>query len=169
MNAAKIATTQVVTHKMLSTLRGHCRCGEVQLRLKDAPLFVHACHCLHCKQKTGSSFGLTCIVLEQDIDAYEGQLEIKQESPRTTAYTCASCDMPIYRTNIAFKATAWLQTRCLEDLRQLSIGAHIWVKRKDPWLELPSDVPQFDEGYHRDGVWPKASIKRVEELINRAT
>ncbi len=134
-------------------LRGRCRCEDLQFELIDQPLFVHACHCLHCKQKTGSSFGLTCIVLENEIRLTQGLLRSRQESSRTKAYVCSRCDTPIYRTHKAFKATAWLQTRCLEDIRLLNIGAHIWVKRKDDWLELPEDVPQFEEGYHRDGVW----------------
>lgn len=154
---------------MVNKLQGVCRCDELQFELQDEPLFVHACHCLHCKRKTGSSFGLTCIVLEQDILITRGTMDDTKESSRTTRFFCSSCRTPIYRTNTGFKATAWLQTNCLKDLRHLHIGAHIWLKRKDPWLDLPTDIPQFDEGYHRDGVWPEASIKRVEEQIRRAT
>jgi len=155
---------------MTPVLRGKCRCEDLQFQLREQPLFVHACHCLHCKRKTGSSFGLTCIVLEEDIQVDQGLLQVHKESPQTTAHLCSSCSEPIYRTNVAFEATGWLQTRCLEDLRLLTIGAHIWVKRKDEWLKLPEDVPQFEEGYdNRDGVWPDSSINRVENVNRRAT
>ncbi len=154
---------------MSAKFLGSCRCGDLKFRLQEAPLFVHACHCLHCKRKTGSSFGLTCIVLEQDILITQGNVLKEKESPRTTAFLCSSCNTTIYKTNTAFEVTAWLQPNCLEDLRLLHIGAHIWVKRRDPWLDLPKDVPQFEEGYHRDGVWPEASIKRVNEQIRRST
>ncbi len=150
---------------MTTPLKGRCQCNHVQFELRQPPLFVHACHCLHCKRKTGSSFGLTCIVLEKDIEIITGEITTKMDSPRTTAYHCTECGKVIYRTNTQFKATAWLQTNCLEDSRLLHIGAHIWVKRKDPWLALPEGIPQFDEGYHRDGVWPEASIQRVDRQV----
>jgi hypothetical protein len=35
--------------------------------------------------------------------------------------------------------------------------AHIWVRRKQPWLTLSADVPQFDENYERETTWPNAA------------
>ncbi len=150
----------------MTALVGQCACGDMAFELVQEPLFVHACHCLDCKRKTGSSFGITCIVLEDDIDLKGAAMETIQSSPRTTLHRTQCCRSVIYGTSSAFEATAWLQTRFLEDLRQLHIGAHIWIKRKDPWLQLPDHLPQFDEGYEdRQGVWPQAQIDRLAEHI----
>lgn len=149
-------------------VRGVCECGELAFELRASPLFVHACHCLDCKRKTGSSFGVTCIVLEDDVVVVRGNLrQEKEHADGRATQVCARCAMPIYRTSAAFEAIAWVQTRSLEDLRQLQIGAHTWVKRKDPWLQLPKDVPQFEEGYVRESVWPEASIARIERHLER--
>jgi len=131
-------------------IQGLCECGDLKLEIKKDPLFVHACHCLDCKRKTGSSFGITCIVLAADIRILCGTLCEIKTSPRTIAHMCSSCNSEIYKVSTAFKGTALLQTRCVADLRQLKIGAHIWVKRMDHWLQLPENIPRFEEGYNRD-------------------
>ena len=154
---------------MASTIKGFCKCGGVHFELRNEPLFVHACHCLDCKRKTGSSFGLTCIVLENDIAITQGSLRPVEVSSESTVYHCSQCDAKIYRTSAAFRATAWLQTSCLEDLRCLKIGAHTFVKRKDDWLQLPQDVPQFQEGYERREAWPTSSLDRLAKHLEDAT
>jgi hypothetical protein len=50
----------------------------------------------------------------------------------------------------------------------LKIGAHTWVKRKDDWLQLPEDVPQFEEGYDRKGTWPASSLDRLARSVEGA-
>ena len=147
-------------------IKGNCSCGDTAYILTMPPLFVHACHCLDCKRKAGSSFALTCIVIESDIQLH-GTLSTVRTSPRSTAHKCANCDATLYVTSKAFPVTALLQTNTIEDLRQLEIGAHIWVKRKDPCLELPAEVPQFDEGYERDFVWPQESLHRLATSIEQ--
>lgn len=154
---------------MASTTNGFCKCGSLHFELRNEPLFVHACHCLDCKRKTGSSFGLTCIVLESEIVITQGSLRPIEVSPESTAYHCSDCDAKIYRTSTSFRATAWLQTSCVEDLRRLKIGAHTFVKRKDDWLQLPDDVPQFQEGYERKEAWPTSSLVRLERYLEDAT
>jgi len=150
---------------MTPIVRGVCDCGYLQFELKKEPLFVHACHCLDCKRKSGSSFGITCIVLEEDIHILNGALRKTKTSPRTIAYLCSRCNVAIYKVTSGFKATALLQTGCLTDVRQLNIGAHIWVNRKDDWLQLPEAVLRFEEGYHPERVWSKSSLDRLEKQI----
>ncbi len=154
---------------MVPPVHGYCKCGDLRFELKDEPLFVHTCHCLDCKRKTGSSFGLTCIVLQGDIVITQGTLRKTKIASGKVAHQCSSCFTTIHRTSRAFPAIAWLQTGCLDDLRCLKIGAHTWVKRKDDWLQLPEDVPQFKEGYDRNGTWPASSLSRLAKNFKGAT
>jgi len=108
-------------------------------------------------------------VLEDDIVVTQGELQEESVSPNSTAFRCVGCNSRIYRTSTAFPATAWLQTSCLEDLRCAIIGAHTWVKRKDDWLQLPQDVPHFEEGYDRKDAWPRSSLDRLAKALGNAT
>lgn len=39
-----------------------CCCGFVRLRLEQAPLVVHCCHCTSCQRETGSAFSPNIII-----------------------------------------------------------------------------------------------------------
>jgi hypothetical protein len=144
-------------------LSGRCDCGSLVYRLAASPLFVHACHCLSCKRKSGSAFALTTIVLEKDIVVVAGGLRADHEDAGRKDCVCVACDQRIFRTSVKYPATALLSTGTLDDSRRLTVGAHIWVKRKHPWVILPAGTPQFDEVYDREATWPPDSLERLRQ------
>lgn len=144
-----------------SRFSGGCGCGEVRYGLRNPPLFVHACHCLYCQKASGSAFRITTIVLESDVVINQGDVSFRKISTQRTEFICKSCGDVIYRTATNHPETALLNSRTLDDLRMLEIGAHIWTVDKHAWLKLPADVPQFEERYDRNEVWPRESLERL--------
>ena len=140
---------------------GRCICDTVRYRLDAPPLFTHACHCLDCQKKTGTAFAMTTIVLHDDLVITHGSTRPTVLSPRRTAHGCAACDTWIYIASTRFPATLTLRPGTLDDASIATPQAHIWVKRKQPWLTLPTGVPCFDENYAMDAVWPAASLARM--------
>lgn len=149
---------------MASAFAGRCACGAVTYDLAAPPLFVHACHCLDCKRSSGSAFLLTTIILERDFAVVRGELEIASPKPGRTERVCAACRQYLVRTSAAYAHTALLNTRTLDDSHSLTIGAHIWAKRKHPSLIIPAAEPQFDEGYDRETTWPAESLRRLQAV-----
>ncbi len=45
--------------------------------------------------------------------------------------------------------------------------AHIFVKDKDPWINLTETKNCFEVMYDREKVWPEQSLKRLEEKNNQ--
>jgi hypothetical protein len=149
-------------------LQGGCSCGDIRYQLSNAPLFVHACHCLNCQKFCNSAFGITAIVLQCDVALTEGDLvQLVMPSGRSR-WQCASCGESIYVTSPSHPATALLRPGSLDRVGGLTIDAHIWVKRKQDWISLPNKVPQFDEGYDRNEVWPQVSLERFEQAKKRS-
>ena len=140
---------------------GGCVCDAVRYRLDAPPLFTHACHCLDCQKKTGTAFAMTTIVLADDLVITHGSTSPTVLSPRRTAHGCAACDTWIYIASTRFPATLTLRPGTLDDASIATPQAHIWVKRKQPWLTLPDGVPRFDENYEMETVWPAASLVRM--------
>jgi hypothetical protein len=140
---------------------GRCRCEALRYELKAAPLFTHACHCLDCQRRTGTAFSMTTIVLRDDLIITEGNTSARKISPRSTEYACASCGTVIYVASILFPATVILRPGTLDDPSIATPQAHIWVRRKQAWLTLPDDVPQFAQQYDRDTTWPRESLQRM--------
>ena len=60
---------------------------------------------------------------------------------------------------VSLRGVIFVET--LDDMRVLEINAHIWTKEKHAWLELPAHIPQFEEGYDRNKVWPQESLDRL--------
>ena len=134
---------------------GGCQCESLRFELKAPPLFTHACHCLNCRRRSGTAFGLSTIVLRDDFAVARGELTAKQISPRTTVCQCAVCGTTIHSASIRFPSTYVVRGGTFDDPNFVVPGAHVWVKRKHPWIVLPEGIPQFDEDYDTDATWPR--------------
>jgi len=110
---------------------------------------------------------MTTIVLRDDLDVTSGALSPRRSSPRSTEHRCATCETPIYVTSTAFPVTAILRPGTLDDASIAVPQAHIWVRRKQPWLDLPAHVPQFEEQYDQSRTWPAASLARLRAAEQR--
>jgi len=100
-------------------------------------------------------------VLRDDLVVARGETVAKPVSPRTTIYRCAACDTTIYSGSTRYPATYIVRGGTFDDAEVVRPGAHIWVKRKHPWIVLPDGTPQYDEDYDVDAVWPRESLDRV--------
>jgi hypothetical protein len=138
---------------------GQCKCGCLTFVLKGAPLFTHACHCLDCQRRTGSAFAMTTFALSDEL-TIQGDLASRAISPRSTQYRCANCDTIIYVASTAFPSSVTMKSGTFDNPVAVEPMAHIWVKRKQPWVTLTVGVPQFEEQYDRDTTWPAETLAR---------
>ena len=141
---------------------GGCQCESLRFELTAPPLFTHACHCLVCRRRSGSAFGLSTVVLRGNLTITRGELKPKPISPRTTVFKCAACETTIFSESTRFPATCVVSGGTFDDPVVVEPGAHIWVKRKHPWIVLPTGVPQFDEDYDRHDVWPREALDAMQ-------
>lgn len=148
---------------------GRCQCESVRFELKARPLFTHACHCLVCRRRSGTAFGLSTFILRTDLVVLSGELRTKQISSRTTVHLCATCDTTIYSESTRFPTTYVVRGGTFDDPDVVKPDAHIWVKRKHPWIALPDDVPLFDEDYDINTAWPQESLERMNTAIGASS
>ena len=59
---------------------------------------------------------------------------------------CGVCHTRIYNSNSARPGLVVVRAGTLDRSDELDVVAHIWVKRKQPWLKLPEDVATWPEG-----------------------
>lgn len=145
---------------------GRCQCGQLRFELNAPPLFTHACHCFVCRRRSGSAFGLSTIVLRQDFIFVAGRVTSTSTSPRTTVHRCSGCGTTIYSESTEFPATFIVRGGTFDDPGVVEPGAHIWVKRKHPWIKLPRGVPQFEEEYNFREAWPVETLERLDAATN---
>lgn len=129
-------------------LAGGCRCGAVTYRLKtDTRIAVYACHCQHCQTWSSSSFALHALLPSDGLTLQGPILEYIHEEQGRVAhhYLCATCYTRIYNITSAAPGMWILRAGTLDERCTLSPFAHIWIKHKQPWLNLPVTTATWPE------------------------
>ena len=133
----------------MSKIEGGCRCVAVRYKLAlDALPPTYACHCLDCQTWSGSAFSQQTFVPEAALDVTGPVVVYEFTTPSgntSTQRMCGVCHARIYNTNTARPNVAVVRAGTLDRSNELRVVAHIWVKRKQPWLTLPDAVPTWPE------------------------
>ena len=132
-------------------IEGGCRCGAVRYRVSAEVMPpVYCCHCLVCQTWSGSAFTEQAVVAEPQIQVIAGTVEtyinITESGAESTQRLCGTCHTRLWNTNSARPGLAVIRAGTLDASPSLAPRAHIWTKRKQPWIMLDPDVPQWAEG-----------------------
>lgn len=130
-------------------LSGGCRCGAVcyVISRDDLPP-VYGCHCSACQSGSGSAFSEQAVIHDASIEASGPVLNYQFTRPDGRLghlRLCAECYTRLWSTNDALPGVALVRAGTLDRSQELIPKAHIWTKRKQPWLKIPADVPQWPE------------------------
>ena len=145
-------------------LKGKCACGEVNYVITDKPLFTQACHCKNCKISTGSSYVIHTMIFEDDffIEGNISSTELDTGSGKGYhAYFCIKCGVYLYCKYKIASGRLAIRTSTLE--KPITPQAHIFVKDKDPWIEILNKDICHQIMYDRETTWPKDSLMRLLE------
>lgn len=132
------------------TLTGSCRCGAVRYTLaQDVMPPVYCCHCLDCQSWSGSAFTQQAVAREDALSVVGETAIYRFTNPSgstSTQHVCPMCHTRVWNTNTARPGIALIRAGTLDASDTLIPRAHIWVKRKQPWVTIAVDVPTFEEG-----------------------
>ena len=151
------------------SLEGRCICGQVKYKLTEKPLFTQACHCKDCKILTGSSYVVNSSILENTL-IIEGEIfpsvELKGGSGAPCkVYYCGKCGTYIYTDYSSAVGRLNVRTKTLDNAHEFPPQAHIFIKDKDPWLDLKDNVICFEKMYDPKITWPKESLERYKMFL----
>jgi hypothetical protein len=122
---------------------GHCRCGEIQIRISAPPILTMACHCRGCQRMSASAFSLSVAIPTPGFEVVHGEPVIGgMRDPQLQHFFCPRC-------------MSWMFTRflpefvnvratMLEDASWFVPFMETWVKTKLPWASTPA-VYSYDE------------------------
>ena len=150
-------------------LKGNCVCGEVKYKITEKPLFTQACHCKDCKVLTGSSYVVNTSILDNSFFLIEGKMstaKLTAGSGKTCkVFFCNSCGVFVYADYDTAIGRLTVRTKTLEDANMFPPQAHIFIKDKDPWLNLEKNQNCFELMYDAEKTWPEESLKRYKEYL----
>jgi hypothetical protein len=149
---------------------GGCDCRRVRYRMETPPLFVHCCHCRWCQRESGASFALNAMIEAQRVV----HLTLEPEIIRTPSQSgrgqliarCPECRVALWsHYGGAGPVIRFVRVGTLDDPDLLPPDIHIFTTSKQPWFELPKDIPAVPEYYDREKFWPRESLARREALL----
>jgi hypothetical protein len=148
---------------MADGLTGGCLCGAVRYAVAlDRLPASYACHCRDCQTWTGSAFSQQ-LVLSEHVFSIAGPValyELTSPSGRISRQrACGTCFTRIYNTNSARPGLVMLRAGTLDNSDALAVVAHIWVKRKQPWIGIAEGVPCWPEAAPAEEL--AAALRRV--------
>ncbi len=154
---------------MNTALAGGCACGSVRYRLESEPMFVHCCHCLDCQRQTGSAFVLNALIETARVRLLAAEptpVAVPTDSGKPhRIFRCPSCQIAVWSEYGGRAQLRFVRIGTLDTPAALEPDVHIYVRSKQPWLQLPADVPWFQEYYDTRTVWPAASLERRRALF----
>lgn len=137
--------------------------------MATAPLFVHCCHCRWCQRESGSSFALNAMIEADRVVNLGVEPELVQ-TPSDSGLgqkiaRCPTCKVAVWSHYAGSgPITKFVRVGTLDQPDLLPPDVHIFTASKQPWVVLPDSVPNFEEYYRRDELWPKESLARREVL-----
>lgn len=155
---------------MTTTRQGGCACGAVRYELEGKPLFIHACHCTDCQRLSGSAFGVSMIVEEMQLRCIKGRPMsgemVADSGNKKEVYFCGACGSHLWNKGSNRPGAISLKPGTLDDNDWFQPRAHIWTRSKQPWVQIPEDVPSYETQYEVSEVWPKESLERLRSTSN---
>ena len=142
---------------------GSCQCGAVKLSVKTDKLVSYICHCLECKKQSASAFAIS-VPLVKDHVSIEGHLGVfhrpAKSGAMTSCYFCSSCGSRIYHQSSGSPDMISLKGGVLDGVENLETVAHLWVKRKAAWVQIPPEIETYKEQAEDLRAWREVLFSR---------
>ena len=121
-----------------------CGCGSLAVRLRGAPLNVHACSCSACQRDSGSAFTYTAFFPESAVVAIEGEYRnwrrITSSGKWTDSSFCPTCGATVFRRWEALPSIFGVRVGCFADPAFEPPAKMYFSSQRYEWLSLPKDV-----------------------------
>jgi hypothetical protein len=126
---------------------GSCHCGTVRFEVDGNMQGIFHCHCDTCQKLNGTAYGSTGFVAADDFRVTSGEALLTgyESSPGKQRYFCSVCGAPIYAQAEASADRIGVRIGVIDGDPGVRSKVHIWVSHKQPWQEVATGLPQFDE------------------------
>jgi len=120
------------------TMNGECHCGSVKYKITCGLGEVRFCHCLRCRQATGTAFSTNARIPEDKFKLRAGSdaLTSYEMGPGAHRFFCSKCGCPAFVK--LDRDPGFIRPRIggLTGDVDVNIAAHVWVGSKAEWQEL---------------------------------
>ena len=115
---------------------GSCRCGQVRITARGAPLMTFACHCTGCQRMTASAFSLSALYPD-DAVTIEGETIIGGlKNPQLAHHFCPDCLSWLFTRSAYLGPVVNIRSTMFEGgPAEQPPFIETWTDEKRPWAE----------------------------------
>ncbi|KAJ7272176.1 Mss4-like protein [Mycena rebaudengoi] len=116
---------------------GSCLCGQTTIQLNSTHKEQIVCHCLDCKETSGSAFSTNVLAPKKDVKITGPVKEYSVKVPSGNTVTrvfCSNCGSAITHLTAAFGDAQAIQTGNFREFADVPISTELFVK--DRWSGL---------------------------------
>lgn len=125
-----------------------CGCGQLKATCSGDPARMSVCHCLNCKERTGSAFSWNAtFAREQVAIAGESRMfERRGEEGRwCRTYTCIECGIIVFYEIEARPGMVSIPAGTFGDTDLPEPSVIVFDERRNPWVRIePKEKPAFE-------------------------
>ena len=133
---------------MAAIYRGGCQCGAIRYEVTGPARQIVACHCTDCQRQSGSAFGMTMVVAEEDFRITQGKEKTfaveSDAGRRKVGGFCPKCGSRIYNRSDWRPGMISVKPGTLDDTGSLQPQIHLWTSRKQSWFAIPDGVEAYE-------------------------
>jgi hypothetical protein len=130
-------------------LVGGCQCGALRYEITAPPMMVYNCHCTNCQAIGGGAFSTPMTVLESSFAFTKGEprrYEWTSDAGNSRYGTfCGECGSRIAHGQIPAAGFLSVRSGTLDDTSWVEPVGDIWVRSKQPWVELSPERIQAEQ------------------------
>ncbi len=124
-------------------LSGGCSCGAVRFTV-GRYLFAQLCHCDACKKRTGSAYGVSVVIENDDLQEFRGEVRTFTriaESGNPVEYDfCPTCATTVRWRVAALRNRLVLAGGAFDDPRAFQIAGEMYTADALEWARIGCDV-----------------------------
>ncbi|NKB63565.1 MAG: GFA family protein [Gammaproteobacteria bacterium] len=129
---------------------GGCQCGAVRYRTTNQPARAMACHCITCRLRTGSPYGVGVYFDEKDVEFLQGEMSVyKFNSDTSDRWVrnefCLRCGTAVSWTLEMRPGLRAIAGGTFDNPDWYPIQAHIWTRSAKSDMCYPDGIPQHEK------------------------
>jgi hypothetical protein len=132
---------------MPTSFAGGCLCGAIRYEVSAEPIMMFNCHCRDCQRATGSSFTPVVYVPAKAFKITKGSPRYYSTPSDTGGHNqrgfCPECGSRLFGG--ASEIGQGIAASSLDDPSFFKPELHIWVSDAQPWDQIDSKLPKFEE------------------------
>jgi hypothetical protein len=119
-----------------------CACGALSLTVASPPFLHGICHCVNCKQRTGSAFGISMYFRRGDLVSIDGESRIYEfhhpaQNHDQQRHFCARCGTTLFWYQSTRPDWIGVAGGCFGDLPFGAPNVSVTHGKRFDWVGLP--------------------------------